>query len=291
VWNARTQQAGTSVAKLLHISSLVVSSEQPYLHLSAVDDARRMMLMRLGHAHVEMYDRTRTRNARNGNPSVPRIELRVLRACYFCPPIRGIAGIYPPESLEHSLLRCKCPTLVQLRATVRADLLSLAMHRDTRALCREVGISAPALQGESDDELTALFTVLRLCTAVGPQPSGTVLSPVSDSAALAAPLRRAALLERARPAFEYRHQAAVAAAQWVSALLDDWVRCIRTPREDVQPSSLPGYRLASLVAAHASAVFRARRKEIHSLNAQGDTYRRRTRDPPAPAPLLASQVA
>lgn len=291
VWDARTQQAGTSVAKVLHASLLTVSREQPYLHLLAVDDARRMMLMRLGHAHVEMYDRSRARNARNGNPPVPRVELRVLRACYFCPPIRGVAGVYPAESLEHTLLRCKCPMLVQLRAAVRAGLLSIATHRDTRALCRTAGVLPPGLQGESDDELTALFTVLLLCTAVGPQPSGPVLSPVSDSAALAAPLRRAALLERARPAFVYRHQAAAEAARWVSVLLDDWVECIRTPREGVPPSSLPGCRLATLVAAHASAVFRARRKEIYSLNAHGDAYRRRVRDPPDPAPVLASQVA
>ena len=105
---------------------------------------------------------------------------------------------------------------------------------------------------------------MQLCIGIGP---GPILLPLplpsgpSPTAAIAAERARA---RRMAPQFARDIPAATATAKWVRALTDDWRDIYRNMRRKANPMTSPGYRLASLVARHAVAVFSARRRLLRS---------------------------
>jgi hypothetical protein len=238
-------------------STISASFQQPYWRLPDVESARRLLRLRLDRVGVE--DRMRSRPLLSRS-FLPRIDDPCERACYLCPAIDGAVGIYWPESLEHVLLTCCCPRLVELRSQARAGLKAIAADPEAIALAADAGVSVPRFDAD-----TELLTALRLCIGIGPSPL-----VVGDPVPSAPPL-----LKRAGPQFRYDGAAARRTAEWVHTLVTDWVDIHRNPcRRGL--TTAPGARLASLVANHAVSVFKARRFELRSVAAFAD----RLRDPP-----------
>jgi hypothetical protein len=77
------------------------------------------------------------------------------------------------------------------------------------------------------------------------------------------------------PQFARDIPAATATAKWVRALTDDWRDIYRNVRRNDNPLTSPGYRLASLVARHAVAVFSTRRNLLRCVPG----FDARARDP------------
>jgi len=93
----------------------------------------------------------------------------------------------------------------------------------------------------------------------------------------------AAHAKRAAPLFEWDVAAATDAALWVSAMTTDWVDCLRPTwpgqsggrlRRDEDPTSRPGYLLATTVAAFSRNIF-VRRKALMS---KSDDFAHHARD-------------
>lgn len=239
-------------------STISASFQQPYWRLPDVGAARRLLRLRLDRMGVE--DRVRSRPHLARNP-LPRIDDPCERACYLCPCIDGVDGVYWPETLEHVLLTCRCPRLVELRSRVRTGLKAIAVDPAAVELAANAGVAVPQFDAD-----TELLTALRLCVGIGPSPL-----VVGDPVASAPPL-----LKRAGPQFRYDGAAARLTAEWISTLMTDWGDIHRNPcRRGL--TTAPGARLASLVAEHAVSVFKARRFELRSVAGFAD----RLRDPPA----------
>jgi hypothetical protein len=200
-----------------------------------------------------------------------RISERCERACYTCD---GIAsGVYWPDTFVHVCLRCNHPRLARLRAALREQLAALA--NDARALKLTHGVNDGEAPDFDDD--STFYTVLQLCTGVGPSDGFQLLQadPLPASAS--------AIARRAAPQLRRDQGLARVTVAWMQCLFHDWLGVSRDPaRFDERPQDTPGYRLALLVARHIKSVFDARR----SFLSRSAGFLARDRDDPAP-PLQA----
>ena len=184
-----------------------------------------------------------------------RIPDRSLRPCYTCD---GIApGIYWPDTFVHVCMRCDHSRLARLRTALRERLAALADDARARELTHGVN------DGEApdfDDDST-LYTVLQLCTGVGPADGFQALQ--ADPLPACAP----ATARRAAPQLRRDQGIARVTTAWMQCLpvFHDWLGISRDPaRFEERPQDTPGYRLALLVARHIKSVFDARRSIIFS---------------------------
>ena len=260
-------------------TTLSGSFEQPYWRLADINLARRLLTLRFDMCPTEDYVRCRP------SKGLPALGTPNGRACYLCDCIDGVPGIYWPETLVHVLLRCTCPELVALRATLRHDLEALSVELETDHVATQAGVARPSFQLD-----TALLTAMQLCIGVGP---GSILvpNPIAPLCHVGRAVTRAVALQRATsrrdaPQFARDIPIAKATADWIRALTDDWCDILRNVRRRDNPLTSPGCRLANMVARHAVAVFSTRRKLLRASAG----YAARVRDPSAPPPLLPRGV-
>jgi hypothetical protein len=236
---------------------------QPYWRLDDAQLARGLLKARFNACPTEDF----VRSAPHGK--LQRIPDRSLRPCYTCD---GIApGIYWPDTFVHVCLRCNHSRLARLRAALRERLFALA--NEARALKLTHGVN----DGEAPDfnNDSTLYTVLLLCTGVGPLEGIQVLQadPLPASAPAAA--------RRAAPQVRRDQGLARVTTAWMHCLFRDWLGVSRDPaRFEERPQDTPGYRLALLVARHIKSVFDTRR----SILSQSAGFKARDRDAPAPPP-------
>jgi len=239
------------------------SFEQPYWHLPDVKIARRLLALRLDTCPTE--DWTRRRPCKHLKQLPPHE-----RACYLCDCIDGVPDIYWPETLVHVLLRCTCPALRDLRDMLRQGLMALSAEPTTARLAEASGAATPDFNNDS-----ALLTAMQLCIGIGPGPILLPLPLPPSSSATRAIAAERARARRVAPQFARDIPAATATAKWVRALTDDWRDIYRNVRRKDNPLTSPGYRLASLVARHAVAVFSTRRNLLRGVPG----FDARARDP------------
>ena len=247
----------------LWASTISGSFEQPYWYLPDVKLARRLLALRLDTCPTE--DWTRRRPSKHLKQLPPHE-----RACYLCECIDGVPDVYWPETLIHVLIRCSCPALRDLRETLRQELLAFSAEPATERVAEASGATTPAFNNDS-----ALLTAMQLCIGVGPGPILLPLPLPSGPSATAAIAAERARARRMAPQFARDIPSATATAKWVRALTDDWRDIYRNMRRKSNPLTSPGYRLASLVARHAVAVFSTRRRLLRSA----PDFDARARDP------------
>ncbi|NDH54322.1 MAG: hypothetical protein EBY24_20630 [Betaproteobacteria bacterium] len=245
---------------------------QPYWWLDDALLARWLLRARFDTCPTEDYVRTAP------HCKFKRISERCERACYTCD---GIApGVYWPDTFVHVCLRCNHPRLARLRAALREQLAALA--NDARALKLTHGVNDGEAPDFDDD--STFYTVLQLCTGVGPS-DGFQQLQVDPLPAFASAIAR-----RAAPQLRRDQGLARVTVAWMQCLFHDWLGVSRDPaRFDERPQDTPGYRLALLVARHIKSVFDARR----SFLSRSAGFSARDRDDPAPplqAPPPAPQV-
>ena len=245
---------------------------QPYWKLDDAQLARWLLKARFDQCPTEDYVRT----APHGK--LKRIPERIKRSCYTC---NGIApGIYWPDTFVHVCVRCNHSRLARLRDALRERLAALADDAVVRKLTR--GVNDGKVPDFADD--STFYTVLQLCTGVGPTDGTQLLQAEPLPASAPAAARRAA------PQLRRNQGLAHVTVAWMQCLFHDWLGVSRDPaRFDERPQDSPGYRLALLVARHIKSVFDARRSALsHSTG-----FKARDRDDPVqplPAPPPAPQV-
>ena len=245
---------------------------QPYWLLDDALLARWLLKARFDQCPTEDYLRSAPRG------KLKRINDRFMRPCYTC---LGIApGIYWPDTFVHVCMRCDHSRLARLRTALRERLAALADDARARELTHGVN------DGEApdfDDDST-LYTVLQLCTGVGPADGFQALQ--ADPLPACAP----ATARRAAPQLRRDQGIARVTTAWMQCLFHDWLGISRDPaRFEERPQDTPGYRLALLVARHIKSVFDVRR----SILSQSAGFKARDRDAPAPprqAPPAAPRV-
>jgi hypothetical protein len=245
---------------------------QPYWKLDDAQLARWLLKARFDQCPTEDFVRT----APHGK--LKRIPERFKRSCYTC---NGIApGIYWPDTFVHVCVRCNHSRLARLRDALRERLAALADDAVVRKLTH--GVNDGKVPDFADD--STFYTVLQLCTGVGPTDGTQLLQAEPLPASAPAAARRAA------PQLRRNQGLAHVTVAWMQCLFHDWLGVSRDPaRFDERPQDSPGYRLALLVARHIKSVFDARRSALsHSTG-----FKARDRDDPAkplPAPPPAPQV-
>ena len=189
---------------------------------------------------------------------VERIEERNLRACYLCEAVQGQHGVYMPESLHHMLIMCPNAKMVAIRVKLKADLLSLCATED-------------GLREHPIPELSqsVMWSLLLLCTTSESFPIQARRS-VRRREALDAVGTRDEL-----PIFD--RDEVVAAVNWLSPLVVEWMDRLRQYHKVGDTAALPGAKVVALICAHISRVFTVRRKELRD----NIEYWARSRDPVA----------
>ena len=260
---------------------------EPYLFLR-MSLARRVLQARADAAPNEGAARRRPLNTRAGTRQVqtqlPRLEEHQ-RACYLCPCIDGVDGVYWPETIEHTLLTCSFHQV--RRAALTQSLELFAMEPTTMTLT--IDVVTPDF-----NDVSCLFAIVFLCTIIPDQPilyqhqpqlpppptSDSVQPPEprmctrSSSAAHQQQMRTRAEARRCGPQIELSAAAARRAAAWVSCLLNDWSVKHRDCRS-ADPNTSPGRRFAELIATYHHHIFKARREALQS----NTTFTNRQRDP------------
>jgi len=262
--------------------SVMGSIMQPYWHLDNAQLARWLVKARFDMCPTEHYVRSYHR----------RLDDRTLRACYCCGRVRATTpNVYWPETLPHVVLHCGHQHHVRLRDAFRTELQNFSTHPDVVKLLAKVTSGTPATPDFHNDN--DLFTVLQLCTGVG---------PVGLSALQAEPLLGTAhktadaITLRAWPQYLRNNMRSQLTVAWMRPLFDDWLAILRDPRRLELPHQSPGHRLALLVARHIRSIFSAR-STILSTQPLAAAFKQRNRDPPraqqpAPPPLpMAAAVA
>ena len=187
--------------------------------------------------------------------------LRHQRVCYCCG-TQGVidgagAGDLFAETVEHMLLTCTHPDLVQLRTHFRSALTVIA-----GAASSSLGFDCPDFDND-----TVLWTVYMLCGGIGPVEHLPLLQPIPRSSADS-------------PSFDAGM--ARSAARWVGDLTSRWVEYLRSSRYDISAvDTMPGGLLVNEVVASVSRLLSVRRKFVQASAA----YRVRSRD------LLAMRVS
>ena len=254
------------------------SFEQPYWRLDDATFARRLCALRLDCCPTEDHLRWRPHGDRQ------RIPVAAERACYLCDPIdAAVPEVYWHDTLAHVLITCTCPALTAVRSTFQQKLVALANDASTRRVADAANVPCPDLTNA-----TALLTCMQLCVGVGPS---LLLAPRPIGPSMAGHGTRGARADhasrrRAAPQLDWESRVAIATARWVRALTDDWCDIYRNVRRRDTPGLSPGGRLVQLVAAHAVAVFAARR----ALLKKSVAFQARARDPVPLSALVAGPV-
>ena len=189
---------------------------------------------------------------------VERIDERNLRACYLCEAVQGQHGVYMPESLHHMLIMCPNVKMEALRVKLKADLLLLC--------ATEEGLRERPLPGLSQ---SVMWSLLMLCTT---------------SESFPIQVRRSARRREALGAVGTRDELpvfdrgdVVAAVNWLSPLVGEWMDRLRHYHKVGDTAALPGAKVVALICAHIHRVFTVRRKVLRD-NVE---YCCRSRDPGA----------
>ena len=194
------------------------------------------------------------------------------RLCYCCGDVHeteadgGEVGVFTPETIEHMLLRCPHPLLIEARAGMRTALQAVAVAVAQSVEARDVTAAIPCPDFDND---TALWTVFMLCGSLGPVQHMHLLQPMPM--AVAAPAVRAS-----GPAVMFEPEVARQVSQWLGALTRQWVDKMRAPRYDAAVvDQLPGGRLVNEMVRCATNMFVVHRRCLRDSRA----YLTRARDP------------
>ena len=263
---------------------------ESYLHLHSVY-ARRVLMLRADCLPVEDAVRRRPVGRKDSTAFRDRVHDAAKRACYMCPAILGVKGVYWPETRDHVLLTCTA--YADLRGTLIQHLIELSNEPDVITAANR--FPAPDFNNPS-----ALLAVLCLCSVppelglhaagdhagIGPLPLASSSSSSSsssdvqarrDSASESSNLAERARNLRSRSAIKIDLLASRQASVWVRVLLQNWVSCLRSFVDPVPLSSIPGRRLAECVGKFIQDVVRRRRQALDRKSA----FKRRRRDPEA----------
>ena len=233
-----------------------------YWHLHNVKDARLFGRARLHTGPNEGDRRTRAITTKDCGEvrgrRVDRIERRNLRACYLCEEVQGQPGVFMPESLHHMLVTCPNPRMETLRAKLKVDLLGLCATED--------GLSVHPLPALSQ---SVMWSLMMLCTTSESFPVQPRRSARQRAALNAVDTRDEP------PVFDRAE--VVAAVNWLSPLVGEWMDRLRQYHKVGDTTVLPGAKVVALICAHMHRVFTEHRKALEG-NVE---YCRRSRDPGA----------
>jgi len=266
---------------------------ETYWSLPDLEAARRLLRVRLDNAAV----RDVVLRSGRGNRGDARVANRVLRACYCCEAINGQAGVFHPETIDHTLLHCAAHDA--RRQTFKAAIRALVADQAAVDLVAAASAPSPPFEAGGDAAATAWLTVMKLCTGLGPTstPAVTAVSGTATPRPPTAPIgpltvaQVTACARRDAPDLTWNSAAGVATARWVAALNHHWAQSMRPPwldaalgRREPAPQlatsdPTPGYRLAMLVANYSRDIFYTRRKILHAADSE---YALLARDPPRP---------
>jgi hypothetical protein len=270
---------------------------EPYWFLDDIVAARRLMMARFD----DWGNEYSYRRAVHG--SLQRLQ-RHQRACYLCQD----ENAWMPESLEHLLLRCQHPELVQLRLKVRSDLqiciedlidvqAEQALDRvatENRVRNHQVDLSDPPtvdsdpvtiLQIAEDSvrsqapnlELDDVFlTVLMCCTGGG----STIHRP--HPADLGAPIE----VCRQRPEVALSQERLYLTANWLRSVMSIWPRAVATGTL-TNRQALLSQKLLSTIARHSQGLYAIRRKLLRN----NEAFNHRHRDPSLPMVIRPSLLS
>jgi hypothetical protein len=264
---------------------------EPYWFLEDTVAARRLMAARFD----DWGDEYSYRRVVHG--TLPRLQ-RHQRACYLCQD----EDTWMPESLEHLLLRCQHPELVQLRLKARADLQAciedlvdlqaeqasdcaatenrVRSHEndmdpsdpplvDSDALLHiaEESVRAQAPNLELDD---VFLTMLMCCTG-----GGSTLHrprPADDSASIEA--------RRERPEVALSQERIHLTANWLRPATSLWPRAVATGSL-TSKRAVCSQKLLSTIARHSQSLYAIRRKLLR----HNEAFSHRHRDPSSSMPM------
>jgi hypothetical protein len=269
---------------------------EPYWFIPDTTAARRLLRARLDW----WGDEYSFRRAVHG--VLPRLE-RHQRACYLCE-----KDNWMPESLEHLLIKCSHPELVELRTNVRSELdqifqdWSAALAEEAGALARvraqnaqrnmnvsgnadvwmldpdtAASIAADAVMGKTPD-LTSdstLLTVLMCCTSGGSTVHRPIPADVTDDIDA----------RRRRPEISLESDEINCTASWLRSLSSAFQRAVATGSLKSARASL-SQRFLKTVAQHSQQLFSLRRKLLRD----NEEFQCRGRDP-QPLPSNSAESA
>ena len=187
-----------------------------------------------------------------------RIEERNLRACYLCEAIQGQHGVYMPESLHHMLITCPNVKMETLRVKLKGDLQLLCATEDD---LREHPLP--------DLSQSVMWSLMMLCTT-----SESFSMQVRRSERRRGALSAVDTLDEP-PVFDRGD--VVAAVNWLSPLVGEWMDRLRRYHKVGDTAALPGVKVVALICAHVHRVFTVHRKALKD-NVE---YCNRSRDPGA----------
>ena len=210
-----------------------------YWFLPNVEDARRLLRLRLDMGPYEDYVRRRPYRSSDRHPSLPRLE-RHARVCYLC---GDDASTYALDTREHMLLHCAHPAMRAFREESRTHLRDLV--RESSGLLS--GTTLPDL----DNETTFLWLLL-LADNTGNPPTSTTGDRILDMQA------------------DWDH--ARTAARWISTVVGAWTNYMRVQHRP-NPLAELGRRVTTYVATRATRVCLLH----YQLTKNNPEYRARTR--------------
>ena len=210
-----------------------------YWFLPNVEDARRLLRLRLDMGPYEDYVRRRPYRSSDRHPALPRLERRA-RVCYLC---GDDALTYALDTREHMLLHCTHPALCVFREESRTHLRGIV--RESAGLLS--GTTLPDLDNE-----TAFLWLLLLADNTGHPPTLPTGDRILDIQA------------------DWDH--ARAAARWMSTVVGAWTNYIRVQHRP-NPLSELGRRVTTYVATRATGVCLLH----YQLTKKNPEYKARTR--------------
>ena len=268
---------------------------ETYWFLPDAGAARRLLRVRLDNAAV----RDVVLRSGRGNRGDVRVAHRQLRACYCCGAIDGQAGIFHPETIDHTLLHCAVHN--ERRDAFKAAIRALVVDQAAADLAAKAAAPPPPFDADGDAATTAWCTVMKLCTGTGPVVAAAAAADTASPRPPTAPTgpltaaQTAACAIRDAPCLVWDRAAAAATSRWIAALVQHWAQALRPPwldtalgREPAPQQALttgptPGQCLATLVADYSRSIFSARRKMLSAAAADGTSeFARLARDPPRP---------
>jgi hypothetical protein len=247
-------------------STLSGSCLQPYWHLTDASLARWLARVRFDQCPTEDFWRSEFRPGQDGTGrGLPRINDRHRRACYLCAAIAGSTDVHWPETLVHVFLTCSHPEITACRTRFAAALVKFATTLD-------VATSTSGLRQPPDfTDPTVAFTILQLCTGLGPVGGSPILQqqvPVAST--------DPEVLRRSPQFVRDVHQAR-RTVEWMEPFFRRWLDIARSSRCADRPYQSAGHRLAVLVGKHVRNVFAVRSRALADA-AVDSSFRRRSRD-------------
>ena len=267
------------------------SSLQAYWHLDNAQHARCLMRLRLDECPTQDFLLHRPRNGRpdrdeEANARVGDASQRRCLVCDEC--VDQVAGVHPPDTLEHALLRCQHPTIVRMRDRLRASIAAIAAQAKKDGITE---LEAPALTPgtvEGDTQLLAIMQLQTspnaLCAMCG---DGARPNEEADECAATEPARARALRHRDQLELVPDLRARRATVLWTRAVLAGWLTAVHDCRTKLAPHETLGHQLATRVAAFSKHIFDAR-AEILARRRRDATSATHGAAPPPPPSLPQS---